>query len=138
MLVAWIVSALGMAFGAFLGARALLDPHWASRFVRLKEGEAGGFAEFRATYGGVFLGLHLAALAFTLFYLRAGAAVIGVAATGAAATLALGWLGSACGRIISILRDKTGTAFNWTSVAVEFALALAIGAPWALWLMSTD
>jgi hypothetical protein len=134
MLIAWIVSALGMGFGAFLGARGLVDPRWAATLVRLREGPAGGFAEFRATYGGVFLGLHLAALAFTLAYLRTGNAVIGVAATGAAATLAFGWAGAAFGRLVSIWRDKTGTAFNWTSVGVESALALAIGAPWALWL----
>ena len=56
-LVAWCLSALALAFGAYLGARGLFDPHWAQKLVRLKPDEqGGGFAEFRATYGGVFLG----------------------------------------------------------------------------------
>jgi hypothetical protein len=135
MLAAWIVSVFAMAFGAALGARGLLDPHWAARLVRLKEDGRGGFAEFRATFGGVFLGLHAAALAFTALYLYAGAGVIGMAAAGATATLAFGWAGAAFGRLVSIWRDKTGTAFNWISVAVETTLAAAIGAPWALWLL---
>lgn len=136
MLAAWIASALGMAFGAFLGLRGLLDPGWASRLVRLKEDEqGGGFAEFRATFGGVFLGLHAAGLALTLQYLRSGHEVIGVAATGAAAVLAFGWAGAAFGRVVSMWRDQgTATAFNRLSVGVETALALAIGAPWALWV----
>jgi hypothetical protein len=137
MLAAWIVSALGMAFGAYLGLRGLLDPRWASRLVRLKEDEqGGGFAEFRATYGGVFLGLHAAGLALTLQYLRSGHEVIGVAATGAVAALAFGWAGAAFGRLVSMWRDAgTATPFNRLSVGVETALALAIGAPWALWLL---
>jgi hypothetical protein len=136
MLAAWIASALGMAFGAFLGLRGLLDPRWASRLVRLKEDEqGGGFAEFRGTYGGVFLGLHTAGLALTLQYLRSGHEVIGVAATGAVAVLAFGWAGAAFGRLVSIWRDEgAATPFNRLSVGVETALALAIGAPWALWL----
>ena len=67
MIFAWGLSALALAFGAALGVRALIDPDWAAKFVRLKPDEqGGGFAEFRATYGGVFLGLHLVALVFTL------------------------------------------------------------------------
>jgi hypothetical protein len=50
MLFAWLLNALMLSFGAALGARALIDPHWASRFVRLKpDDQDGGFAEFRAT-----------------------------------------------------------------------------------------
>ncbi|MEQ1618659.1 MAG: hypothetical protein ABL883_09990 [Terricaulis sp.] len=137
MSVAWIISALALAFGAFLGARGLLDPHWAARLVRLKEDEqGGGVAEFRATYGGVFFGLHAAALLLVLYYLRGGAELPGVAATGAVFALAAGWAGAASGRLISILRDPgANTAFNRLSVAVEAAIALAIGAPWALWLL---
>ena len=55
MLLAWGLCVLGLAFGGALGLRALFDPKWAARLVRLKADEqGGGQAEFRATYGGVF------------------------------------------------------------------------------------
>jgi hypothetical protein len=134
MLLAWILNALALAFGAVLGARALYDPHWASRFVRLQADEqGGGFAEFRATYGGVFLFVHLAALVLTLRYMLAGGALVGVVATGAAAAVAAGWGGAAFGRLVSMWRDKTDTKFNRLSVGIEAAMALAIGLPWIVW-----
>lgn len=137
MLVAWGLNALALVFGAFLGARGLLDPHWAAKLVRLKEDEqGGGFAEFRATYGGVFLGLHIAALYLTYGYLRGGALLSGVMAAGAAFALALGWAGAASGRLVSMWRDPgANTKFNRLSVLVEATMAVLIGAPWALWLL---
>jgi len=133
----WILNALALAFGAALGARALYDPKWASRFVRLKPDEqGGGFAEFRATYGGVFLAAHLASLLMTLMYLGGGEFVVGVAATGGAAALGAGWAGSCGGRILAMLLDGADTQFNRMSAAVEAALALAIAAPWLGWFFS--
>ncbi len=130
----WWLNALALAFGAALGARALYDPKWASRFVRLKADEqGGGFAEFRATYGGVFLGVHAIALIMTLMYVSAGEYVVGVAATGAAAALGAGWAGSSGGRVLAMLLDGADTKFNRLSAAVEAALALAIAAPWIGW-----
>jgi hypothetical protein len=134
MLFAWILNALALALGAGLGARALIDPHWASRFVRLQADEqGGGFAEFRATFGGVFLFLHLAALVLTLRYLLAGGALVGVVATGASAAVAAGWGGAGIGRLVSMWRDKTDTKFNRLSAGVEAAMAIAIGLPWIVW-----
>lgn len=140
MLIAWGLHALALAFGAFLGLRGLLDPKWAAKLVRLKEDEqGGGFAEFRATYGGVFLGLHVAALYLTIGYLRSGALIPGVTAAGAAFVLAVGWAGAAFGRVISILRDPgCNTPFNRLSAVVETAMAALIGAPWALWLLGVE
>lgn len=140
MIAAWIASALALGFGVILGARGLLDPKWASRLVRLKEDEqGGGFAEFRATYGGVFLGLHLAALYIVVGYLRTQAPLSGVMATGAVFALSAGWAGAAFGRALAIWRDAgANTAFNRLSIGVEAAMALAIGAPWALWLFSGE
>jgi hypothetical protein len=134
MLFAWILNALALALGAGLGARALYDPHWASRFVRLQADEqGGGFAEFRATFGGMILFVHLAALVLTLRYLLAGGALVGVVATGASAAVSAAWGGAAFGRLISMWRDKTDTKFNRLSVCVEIAMALAIGLPWLVW-----
>lgn len=130
----WILNALGLTSGLALGLRALIDPKWAARFVRLKPDEqAGGFAEFRATYGGMFLAVHAAALLMTLMYLNGGEFVIGVAATGGAAALGAAWAGACGGRVLSMLLDGTDTKFNRMSAAVEAALALAIAAPWLVW-----
>lgn len=135
--LAWWLAAAALAFGAVLGARALIDPKWAARFVRLApDDQGGGFAEFRATYGGVLLGLHAVALLLVLRYLLSGEHVVGVAATGALAALAAGWGGAAFGRIIAIWRDGADTGFNRISAVVEAAIALAIAAPWMLWLFS--
>lgn len=136
MVIAWIVSALALAFGAGLGARAMLDPHWAQRLVRLKPDEqGGGEAEFRATYGGLFAFAHGVALIMVLRYLFSGEHVVGVAATGAVAVLSAGWAGAAAGRIIAMARDNADTEFNRKSVAVEAAAAVAIALPWLLWML---
>jgi hypothetical protein len=133
----WVLNALALAFGVGLGARALYDPKWAARFVRLKADEqGGGFAEFRATYGGVFLATHLVALIMTLLYVSAGEFVVGVAATGAAAALGAGWAGASGGRVLAILLDGADTKFNRLSAGVEAAMALAIAAPWIGWFFA--
>jgi len=138
MTFAWIVNALALAFGAALGARAIVDPKWAARFVRLKADEqGGGFAEFRATYGGLFLAPHAAALVMTLMYLVGGEYVVGVAATGAAAVLGAAWAGASGGRVLAIIADRADTRFNRLSAGVEAALALAIAAPWLVWVTSS-
>jgi len=137
MLLAWLLNMAALGFGAALGARALIDPHWAARFVRLKADEqGGGFAEFRATYGGVFLALHGVSLLLVLRYVMSGGALIGVMAVGAAAVLCAAWAGAGFGRFVSILRDGADTRFNRISMGVEAAMALAIGMPWFVWLLS--
>jgi hypothetical protein len=135
-LVAWSLNALALTFGAVLGLRGLIDPHWAQRLVRLKPDEqGGGFAEFRATYGGVFFALHAAALWFSLSWIFGGEHVVGALATGASAAVAAGWGGAAAGRALAMLRDDVRTRFNAQSTGVEALMALLIGAPWLVWLL---
>jgi hypothetical protein len=136
MIIAWVLNALALGFGGALGLRALFNPKWAARFARLRPDEqGGGEAEFRATYGGVFFFTHAAALFFTLKYLGGGSHVIGVCATGAAAVLSAGWAGSAAGRFFAIWRDGVRTRFNLLCAVAEIALALAVGAPWIVWVL---
>lgn len=136
MIVVWLLNAAALAFGAFLGLRGLLDPGWVARFVRLKPDEqGGGSAEFRATYGGVFLGLHGVGLALTYRWLTGHEPAVGAMAAGAAACLAAGWAGAAAGRLLAMWRDAgAGTPFNRLSAGVEAALAVLIGSPWLVWL----
>ena len=140
MLFAWGLSALALLFGAVLGARGLVDPDWAARLVRLKEDEqGGGFAEFRATYGGVFFGLHAVALYLVVNWMFGAAATVGVLASGACAAVAAGWAGAALGRVVSIWRDKgADTPFNRLSVLVEAGVALCVGLPWIAWLLGAS
>jgi hypothetical protein len=133
-LVAWCLSALALALGAFLGARSLIDPRWAQKLVRLQPDErGGGFAEFRAAYGGLFFGLHAAALFFAVSWILFGGALVGVLATGACAAIAAAWAGAAFGRVVSMLRDSAYTRFNLYSALFEAVLAMIIAAPWLVW-----
>ena len=136
-LVAWILNAIALAFCAGLGARALIDPNWAARFVRLKADEqGGGFAEFRATYGGLFFASHAAALYFTLRWVLGGGEIIGLFAAGAAAALAGAWIGASGGRAFALARDRSlVTRFNIYSMCTEALLAALIGAPWLAWAL---
>ncbi|GAN00039.1 hypothetical protein U91I_03702 [alpha proteobacterium U9-1i] len=133
-LLAWSLNAIALLAGVCLGARALVDPRWAARFVRLKPDErGGGFAEFRATYGGVFAASHAAALLITLKWILGGEFIFGLYAAGAAAVLAAAWAGACGGRALSMWRDATRTRWNMLSACAEAGMALAIAAPWFLW-----
>jgi hypothetical protein len=119
-----IVAMLACVVGAGMGLYAMVNPGWGAKLVRLQpaEGTAGGFAEFRATYGGLFAFSHLGAL-------------LGVLATGPSFSaifcfpLAAGWVGAGVGRLMSIAFDGTGTKFNTASVIFEFAMGIALFLP---------
>jgi hypothetical protein len=119
------ISALACAIGAGLGFYGLVDPGWAARLVRLRDDpdRPGGGAEFRATYGGLFIGVHVAALILLFSSNR-------TMALGALAVAAAGWIATAVGRAVSIVVDKpSNTGFNMASTAFELALGLMIAAP---------
>ncbi|MEQ9506915.1 MAG: hypothetical protein RLO80_11645 [Hyphomonas sp.] len=122
-----MIALVALAFGALLGLGALFSPDWASRFVRLQANPEtpGGYSEFRATYGGLFLMIHLTAL---ILVLKAPDAI----AVFAVLPLAMGWLGAAMGRAFAMVLDrgKGGEArivLIW--MGSEIVLGLAIAAP---------
>ncbi|HEX5006414.1 MAG TPA: DUF4345 family protein [Hyphomonadaceae bacterium] len=118
-----VVALLACVIGGGLGGYALINPRWASKLVRLipKEGRIEGKSEFRATYGGLFLGAH--AFAFWVVLAAYPGAEFAAAGVGAA------WLGSGLGRIVSIALDKTGSGLNWFNVAFEAVLGLMLLSP---------
>ena len=132
---AWVLNIAALAFGAFLGARAMIDPLWAARLVRLKPDDEhpGGFAEFRATFGGMFAATHGLALLLSLHWVFFGAFAIGAYAAGASLVLGAGWIGTGAGRALSMLRDKTSTPFNRLSLVIEITTGLLIASPWMVW-----
>ncbi len=120
------------AIGALLGLVALLRPQKAAEIVRLRPDRdaPGGFAELRATFGGLLLLAHLAVLLAIVMREQAGMGSV----IGASFAVGAGWLGAALGRALSMLVDhaehRTRTGYNAFSTLFELALALALLAPW--------
>lgn len=127
MQVTEILAIIGLGLGAAMGLGALIFPEWASGVVRLKADptKGGGYSEFRATYGGLLLMVHGAALVIVLITPAAGSALVVL-------PLSAGWLGAAIGRAVALVFDRSklgDTRIIPIWMATEVALALAIGAP---------
>lgn len=127
------ISVATLFFGAFLGLAAIFSPAWASRLVRLVEDpdplRPGGFSEFRATYGGLFLFSHLIT---AMLVMRLWKADQDILTTLIVLPLAFGWIGAGFGRFMSLILDTSrnrapGMIPVW--IATELAMGLAIGAP---------
>ena len=132
MTVTVIISGAAALVGALLGLGSLISPAWGASVVRLQPmaDRPGGWAEFRASYGGGLLLLHGAVLLGIAMREQAGMA--SVVAAGFAAGAA--WLGMAIGRTVSMLADHarhgTRTGYNLFSVGFELVIGLALMAPW--------
>lgn len=115
---------IALGIGALLGLGGLISPRWAANVVRLMPDPKfkGGLAEFRASFGGLFLGAHLVAAA-SLYASPDGlahGALLGVSGI---------WFGSAVGRTVSVLFDGTGTAYNLGSIVFEAVMGLMLVTP---------
>ena len=128
-----IISLVTLLFGAVLGLSAMFSPAWASKIVRLVEDpdplRPGGYSEFRATYGGLFLFSHLMT---AVLILNLGSAEPDILTTLVVLPLAAGWIGAGIGRLMSLVFDRTknreaGLIPVW--IPMEFILGLAIAAP---------
>jgi hypothetical protein len=112
-----LLAPAGALASALLGALGLCAPLRAARMVGLSPLGARGVSELRATYGGLFLGLGLAAL------LWQQPAAYGVAGTA--------WLGAAVARLASIVLDRSVSALNIGGVALEAVIgALLLAGVW--------
>ena len=114
----------GLAFGAFVGLIALFRPAAIASSLRLQAdpNKPGGFAEFRATFGGVFFMIHLTAIVSVLHLPpRLGIFVV--------LPIAAAWLGAAFARLASMVLDKAENGeggINRYWVALEVFVALLI------------
>lgn len=104
---------LGVVVGGGLGLLGLVAPARAQRFVGLSPSAPEGTGETRATYGGFFLGLELAA----------GWAWWSGSLT-PMTVVAIAWLGAALGRVVSLLVDGHRTQKNLAGVAFEAVVGL--------------
>jgi hypothetical protein len=127
--IALWISAFALLLGTLLGLKGWFDPRWGADLVRLQAqpDKPEGVAEFRATFGGMFAGLHVAALVLLL---------TGSADAGAAAcwVIVAGWWGTAVARIWSLAADAPARhPFVRQSILIEIvAGALVAAFPLAL------
>lgn len=134
-----IISVITLVLGALMGLGALFSPAWASNVVRLVEdpdpAKPGGYSEFRATYGGLFLFAHLMTAALLITFSRGDAQP--VLSLIAVLPLAAGWIGAGFGRTVSLIfdRDKNRQlAMNPVWIPFELIFGLAIAAPFLQFL----
>lgn len=134
-----IISLIALGFCALLGLGSLFFPKWAAGVVRLTADPApeqpGGFSEFRATYGGLLLLLHLTAM-IILFQLGkmtgASETTVLMMKTFMLLPIAAAWIGAGLGRTMSLILDgdenrSPGMIPVW--IPMELALGIAIIAP---------
>ena len=93
-----------------LGLLGLFAPRRAADLVELSARTHPGQSEFRATYGGLFIGMGLVPLAT-----QAEAAFVAVGAA---------WIGAALGRVVSLALDRTLSLRNWLAVGFEGGIGL--------------
>jgi hypothetical protein len=105
MSITMVPNIVGALITLALGLLGLLAPTAASKFTQLQALSRSGFAEFRSTFGGLFVGLGVCLLLFNqpTIYL-----VVGIA-----------WLATALGRALSIILDKGGEAKNYQGFVLE-------------------
>ncbi len=96
---------------AATGLLALVNPSAAGGFIGLKADGPRGVSEIRTSFGGLFLGLGLAALAL------GGAAYL---------VLGMGYLAMAAARAFSIIFDRSYAQSNLASLAIEIVLGLIL------------
>lgn len=128
-----IISIIALGCCSLAGMAGLFAPKWTASAVRLMSDpdpeRPGGFAEFRALYGGFFLMLHITLLVIVLVpteQLPIQFKIFALFPVSAA------WIGAGFGRAISLFMDgdeNRGSGNNFALIAVELALGVAIAAP---------
>ena len=131
MSIGEIISLITLLIGAVLGLSAMFSPAWASRVVRLVEDpdplRPGGYSEFRATYGGLFLFSHLMT---AILLVNLGGSEPETLTSIVVLPLAAGWVGAGVGRLMSRILDRIknrepGMIPVWIVFEIIFGLAIA-------------
>lgn len=126
-----IPTVIAAAIGCLMGGASLVVPRWGASVVRLQADPRwkGGWAEFRASYGGAFFLGHAAILLTFFMRSQAGPAAL----MGTSFAMGAFWIGMALGRIVSMLADnrdhETRTGYNLAAVGFETVMGLALWSP---------
>ena len=126
----WIVAMIAALIGSGMGLMSFCVPRWGANVVRLAPDPRfkGGWAEFRASYGGAILLPHAAVLLTMAMSFQAGTGAV----IGASFIAATYWLGMAIGRVISMvfdLEEDTVTRYNALGVGFEVVMGFALALP---------
>ena len=108
LMVLKIISALATAA---TGVLAFIKPSVAYGFTGLNANGVRGVSEFRAIFGGLFIGLGIA----PLFLGAASYSMLGI-----------GYLAIAAARAFSIVFDKSYAQSNWISLGIEIVLGVIL------------
>jgi hypothetical protein len=99
---------IGASVSILAGLLGLIWPQQVSRVIGLDLSGRLGVSEFRATYGGLFIG--------------AGVAVLAIGSADAALVLGAAWLGAFGGRVVSLVVDRNASKENLAGCAIELAV----------------
>ncbi|MFZ9292396.1 MAG: DUF4345 family protein [Ilumatobacteraceae bacterium] len=102
----------GAVVSVAAGVVGFLFPRRVSRVVGLQIPGPLGVSEFRATYGGLFIG--------------GGIAVLLLDSAEATRVLGCGWAGAFVARAISIMIDRSRSKENVAGLAIEAAVAMLL------------
>ena len=102
------IAYIGGALSVAAGVAGLLWPYRISRTIGLQLPSSLGVSEFRATYGGLFIG--------------AGLAVLILGSRDAALVLGAAWFGAFLGRALSTVVDRSMSKENLAGLVIEAAI----------------
>ena len=100
---------IGAGISVAAGVLGFLWPHQVSKTIGLGLPSQLAISEFRATYGGLFMG--------------AGVAVLIIGSSDAATVLGAAWAGAFIARAASIIIDRSRSKENIAGLIIEAAVA---------------
>jgi len=102
-------AAIGAAISVAAGLLGFLWPQQVSKVIGLGLPSPLAISEFRATYGGLFIG--------------AGVAVLIIGSSDAARVLGAAWAGAFIARAASVVVDRSQSKENFAGLIIEAAVA---------------
>jgi len=100
---------IGAGISIAAGVLGFLWPHQVSKVIGLGLPSQLAISEFRATYGGLFIGV--------------GVAVLVIGSSDAARVLGAAWAGAFIARAVSVVIDRSRSKENTAGLAIEAAVA---------------
>lgn len=127
-MIYYYITMVGLSFGTLVGFIAFVRPQIIASTLRLQADPArpGGYAEFRASFGGIFIMIHMTALVFAT-HLHA---INPLYVIFMVAPIVMAWFGAAAGRCVSMVLDKEengegGINRYWVLLEVIVGLMIA-------------